>query len=124
MKTTFTRALIIDSPWIDYILDGSKTWEMRTRATKLRGRIGLIRKGSGLIVGEVTLVDSLPAQPREQLLATTSYHRMAPADIRSGAVARWRCPWVLKDVKRYIKPIPYEHPQGAVIWVDLSKALP
>ena len=49
------RALIIRQPWIGKILDGSKTWEMRGRPTSIRGRIGLIEQGSGMIVGEATL---------------------------------------------------------------------
>lgn len=44
-------ALVIAEPWIGLILDGSKTWEMRSRATRKRGRIALIRKGSGQVVG-------------------------------------------------------------------------
>jgi hypothetical protein len=38
--------LVIDKPWIDLILDGKKTWEMRSTLTKKRGKIALIRKGS------------------------------------------------------------------------------
>jgi hypothetical protein len=40
------KGLIIDAPWIGYIISGTKTWEMRLRNTAVRGRIGLIRKGS------------------------------------------------------------------------------
>lgn len=45
------KALIIDSPWIEKILAGEKTWEMRSTRTKLRGPFGLIQKGSGQIKG-------------------------------------------------------------------------
>jgi hypothetical protein len=53
-----TRALVIAAPYIDYILSGAKTWEMRTRPTRVRETIGLIRKGSGQIVGVAEIVDS------------------------------------------------------------------
>lgn len=53
------KGLIIDEPWIGLILLGNKTWEMRKTACHHRGRIALIRKGSGRIVGTVDLVDSL-----------------------------------------------------------------
>src|SRR5215831_14717644 len=33
------RALLIRRPWIDMILDGRKTWEMRGARTSVRGRI-------------------------------------------------------------------------------------
>ncbi|MBD8246954.1 ASCH domain-containing protein [Xanthomonas campestris] len=41
------KGLVIDEPWISLILSGQKTWEMRSRATSIRGRIALIKKGSG-----------------------------------------------------------------------------
>ena len=40
------KGLIIADPWIGYIISGTKTWEMRSRNTTIRGRIALIRKGS------------------------------------------------------------------------------
>ena len=51
------KGLVIRSPWIDHILAGKKTWEMRTRATSTRGRIALIKAGSGLIYGTAELVE-------------------------------------------------------------------
>ena len=45
------HGLIIREPWIGYILSGAKTWEMRTTPTLRRERIGLIRKGTGLVIG-------------------------------------------------------------------------
>jgi len=38
------RGLIIREPWIGMILDGSKTWELHTQHTTMRGEIALIRK--------------------------------------------------------------------------------
>ena len=49
------RALIIQKPWVDLILDNIKIWEMRSTKTNVRGKIGLIEAGSGLIVGEAIL---------------------------------------------------------------------
>src|SRR5438876_7688725 len=51
------KALIIDEPWISMIVSGQKTWEMRSRNTQVRGRIGLIRKGSKTVIGLADLVD-------------------------------------------------------------------
>ena len=50
------RGLIIDEPFISEILNGSKTWEMRSRHTDRRGLIALIAKGSGAVVGAATLI--------------------------------------------------------------------
>ena len=52
------KGLIIKAPWIDYILEGKKTWEIRGSNTNIRGRIALIKSGSGKIFGTVDLVDS------------------------------------------------------------------
>ena len=120
------RALIVDTPWILHILDdqpgwsGRKTWEMRSRATKVRGPIGLIQSRTGTIVG-VTEVSGCegPLAP-ETMLANVGRHRIPDDMIRSGAVAKWNHAWVLSGSARLAKPIPYKHPQGAVIWVTLD----
>ena len=43
-----TKGLMIKSPWIDKILAGEKTWEIRGYTTETRGTIALIKSGSGL----------------------------------------------------------------------------
>lgn len=66
------KALIIDEPWISRMLDGSKTWEMRSRSTENRGRFALIRKGSGQVVGVAELAGCrgpLMVQHKEILFA-------------------------------------------------------
>ena len=35
------KGLIIREPWIGMIMDGSKTWELRTQHTTMRGEIAL-----------------------------------------------------------------------------------
>lgn len=116
-----TRALIIRKPHIDQILDGSKTWEMRSTKTNVRGRIALIEGGSGLIVGECVLADSPPPLSRREIdrfgEAYHPYHGLTDVSL----LHRWSYIWRMKDAKRYAEPIPYKHPTGAVIWVDLKK---
>jgi len=41
------KGLIIKEPWISLILSRKKTWELRSRDTRVRGRIALIRKDRG-----------------------------------------------------------------------------
>ena len=57
MKHLPERALIIRSPHIEKVLAGTKTWEIRSRSTNIRGPIALIRSESGLVVGTCELVD-------------------------------------------------------------------
>ena len=58
MKLTY-RGLVIKSPWIDKILNGEKTWEIRGSNSNIRGKIALIKSGSGEILGTCELVDSI-----------------------------------------------------------------
>lgn len=112
----FNRALIIDSPHIDRILLGQKIWEMRSTPTKIRGRIGLIKKGTGLIVGSADLYDVGNALNEFTALLTAEYHMVADLN----KIKKWKFPWMLKDVVKFKKPIPYRHPKGAVIWVKIN----
>lgn len=47
--------LLIRAPWIDKILDGSKTWEIRGSHTYKKGQIALIESGTGTVVGVAEL---------------------------------------------------------------------
>lgn len=118
-----TRGLIIDSPPIDRILAGAKTWEMRTTATKVRGRIALIRKGSGTVVGSAEVVGCVGPLTREEMLGNVDRHHGSPDRIERGEFDKWRFAWVLRDVVKFAKSVPYRHPSGAVIWVTLDSAV-
>lgn len=112
------KALIIAQPWIDLILSGRKTWEMRSRKTTVRGTIGLIEKGTGTVVGVANLDDCLPAMSRAELAKERHRHHI-PDELVQQPGYKWFTPWVLNGARRLPSPVPYEHPFGAVIWVDL-----
>lgn len=114
------RGLIIDTPHIDNILSGRKTWEMRTTLTKQRGRIALIQKGSGTIVGIAEITDSLGPFSKEEMLANESKHGITPVRLNKPEVSKYNNAWVVKDAKRLKKPVPYKHKFGQVIWVNLD----
>jgi hypothetical protein len=115
-----TKALIIADPWIGFLLDGSKTWEMRSTGASHRGWFGLIRKGTGAVYGVARLVDvGHPLTPSE-MMRTFEQHRIPETMIRSGAVAKWNTPWRLADIWRLPAPVAYHHKSGAVIWVELD----
>jgi len=115
------KGLIIADPWIGYILDGRKTWEMRSNETSVRGPFALIRKGTGAIWGIATLVDVGRSLTPSEMLASFDRHQI-PADlICSGQVAKWNTPWILADIRSLATPVPYSHPNGAVTWVNLAE---
>lgn len=113
-----TRALIIKKEYLDKIFDNNKLWEMRSSKTNIRGRIGLIESGSGLIVGSVTITDCYePLKTKNDALITAHLHQVSDFSL----LKKWKYPWVMAHPVRYRYPIPYDHPKGAVIWVNLVK---
>lgn len=117
-----SKGLIVADPWIEFILDGLKTWEMRSTGASHRGWFGLIRKGSGTVCGVARLVESGPSLTQEEMVASFDRHRIPAQMILGGQVAKWRTPWKMADVRRLALPVPYVHRQGAVTWVKLDDA--
>jgi hypothetical protein len=115
------KALVIDEPWITSILRGEKSWEMRKTTCNIRGPIALIRKGSGLVVGTAVVTGSLPTLTSRAAYADAEpYHRIPPARQESAFADGWTVPWVLAEARPLPRPVPYKHPSGAVIWVNLD----
>lgn len=109
------RALIIKKQYLDLILDNQKTWEMRSTRTNIRGKIGLIESGTGLIVGEANLIGCGVAMDLDYLSIRMCLHQIEDLDL----LKKWKYPWALAYAKRYDEPISYDHPQGAVVWVKI-----
>lgn len=114
------RALVIREPWIGMILAGTKDWEMRSRATKVRGPVALIRAGSGLVVGVARLTGCGDRLDAEGMRATIHRHGVPAERIARVVADRWTLPWHLEGARALPDPIPYRHPQGAVGWVRLE----
>ncbi len=110
------KGLLIKQPWIDMILTRRKTWEIRGSATSVRGRIALIQSGSGTIVGTCDLADVIGPLSVKDFRDNVTRHRVP----RKGW-SYYKRPhaWLLRNARRLRNPVPYEHPQGAVIWVNL-----
>ena len=116
-----SRGLVIGSDWIDLILSGEKTWEMRSQNTKIRGWIGLIRKGSGTVVGVAKLHEVGPAQSLQEMHITQQKHQIPTEMLTNGQFAKYRVPWKLSQVSLLQRPVQYIHTNGAVIWVKLDE---
>jgi hypothetical protein len=112
---------VIAEPWIGKILRGEKSWEMRSRGCNIRGKIALIRKGSGQVVGTAELAGCLPPLTTAGAYAAAEpQHAIPPADQPRAFAGGWITPWVLADVRALPMPVAYRHPSGAVTWVNLD----
>ena len=117
------RGLIIRDPWIDLILSGKKTWEIRGSKTKVRGEIALIRSGSGMVYGTCRFVDVIGTLSLRLMRMQFERHRVPLENLKAGLRYKNTYAWVITDARRLKDPIPYKHPQGAVIWVKLPDSL-
>ena len=116
----FAKAVVIDEPWLSKILAGEKVWEMRSKRTRYRGAIGLIRKGSGHIVGMARLAECLTALSPLDFARHEAKHRIPPSQQDEALRRRWHFPWVLEEARALPHPVPYSHRSGQVIWVRLD----
>jgi hypothetical protein len=75
----------------------------------------LIESCTGLIVGEVDLIgcSDFPISKNPSFI---EYHKVMDLSL----IDRWKYAWILSKPKRYKEPIPYKHPKGAVIWVNIK----
>lgn len=113
------RALIIKKRWLDLILLGEKTIEIRGSNSRIRGKIGLIESKSGLIMGSCNIVDSILVN--ENNLDYVLKHSCIQTVENLKKFYKSQYAWKLEDATKFKSPIKYSHPKGAVIWVDLSK---
>lgn len=117
-KRNRLRGLVIKKEWLDKILAGEKTWEIRGSDCKKRGPVALIESGSGKIKGFAVIRDSFPVN-REDLASNPDKHRISGERLDVADGYRRLHAWELSWAKR-VNPIEYRHKRGAVIWVDLS----
>jgi hypothetical protein len=113
------KGLLIKEKWLNKILDGDKTWEIRSKKTNVRGGIALIQSGSGQVMGVSEIVDCIGPLTAEEFESNFDKHRVDP-----GTMSKFNYKeiyaWVIHHAERLDSPVPYKHPNGAVIWVNLD----
>lgn len=110
------KGLVIKSPYIDLILSGKKKWEIRGSNTNIRGKIALIKSGSGLIYGEVELVGCKEITLEEY----KEYYLELYGKKTEKLPYKRTYAWIVVNPIIYREPKKYSHPRGAVIWINLS----
>lgn len=114
-------ALLIKEPWVSLIGHGKKTWELRGRRTHKRGRVALVAsRTGGWITGGATLVDCRGPLTQAQLAASEALHCVPQGAGASAGRYRETYAWVFADALQLDQPVRYQHPGGAVIWVNLD----
>jgi hypothetical protein len=106
----YMRGLNIPSPWIEHILEGRKTWEIRGKSTSVRERIALIKDGSKRVFGTAALVDCLGPFTLKELAEHQDKHQLPP-EILAETVKKLdgtAFVWVLSDVRVLVQPQPYK----------------
>ena len=108
-------ALTVKKEWLDLILAGEKTWEIRSTSTDRRGLIHFVQSGSGQLRGRANLVGCRQLD-RDTFMQHKRFHQ-----IRSVKMVKYKniWAWILKDAEPYDMPFDYSHKQGAVIFVTV-----
>lgn len=115
------KALIIKQPWIDLILAGKKTIEIRGSKTNTRGPIALIASGTGQVIGTCQVDDSinlLECQNIADIVVKSCVDEKTLMEFYKKPNG-----WVLSNAKRLKIPVKYKHPMGAIIWVTLENSV-
>jgi hypothetical protein len=113
------KALLVREPWIDLILAGEKTWELRGSRTSTRGCIALVQSGTGTIVGTCDIVDVVGPLSLSALRRNAALHKVPAAKLRDNPYTQTFA-WIISNAKALRKPVRYRHRPGAVIWARLS----
>lgn len=123
------RGLIIKSEPLNKILYKGKVWELRGRNFNLKGKekvkIALIESGTGNILGNCDIVESLGPLTKEVMKKRENKNKHQVENINE-VFGRYNCEpyaWVLQNVYPFPedKIIQYSYPHGAQTWVILVK---
>ena len=123
------KGFIIQAEWCEKILLGKrsaykKTWEIRGMGcNQLDEDIALIESssgGRGQIIGTFKVRAVHGPFTLRQLMQRDRIkkHQVSPHALREwGGYRKGNYCWEIYDVVRFNKPVDYDHPHGAVIWV-------
>ena len=138
-------ALLLDYPWCMKVLREGKTWEIRSRPCKKRGRIVIAStgktspNGKALQLGEATVTDcivvgrkregllSAPVEaPANFLLLDQHVEKHQIRDLQEfPALAAWETvfAWVLENPIEYTVPLALTAKHGCVVWAKAGHFL-
>ena len=115
------NALIVHAHWLKLILDGSKTWEIRSENKTKRERIALATTKPYVLLGDVEIVKSTNIT-FEEFQAHVHLH-CVPKTQHADVIGRYKniYAWHLRFPRRYVTPIEYKYSPGQVKWIKLHE---
>jgi hypothetical protein len=119
LRRCAAMALTVKKEWLDLILAGKKTWEIRGTSTDRRGLIHFAQSGSGQLRGRAKLVGCRQLD-RDTFMQHKRFHQ-----IRNVKMVKYKkiWAWILKDAEPHDMPFDYSHKQGAVIFVTVRSRM-
>jgi len=106
------RCLKMNDKWVNLVLSGKKTWEIRTQNTNIRERIALGNTKTKCYVGYATLSDSVEMTVAE-LLKYNDKHQANDFLKQYAKNRETLFAWILKDVVVEPNPKAYSYSTGS-----------
>ena len=112
--------LIIQKPWLDRILSGHKTLEIRSQPChKVGQRIYLaLSGGGGIVLGSVLLIACHGPLSRDEWTARADEHCVAGDKLPYGTSTY---AWEVVQPQLFKEPVPYKAKRGQVIWAVFER---
>ena len=111
--------LIVKEPYIDWILTGEKTIELRGSDTHKRGTIYLVKSGTGMVYGTIDIINSFEIETVNQYEQLRHRHCVGAERRQIRYKRLWA--WELANEVQFDKPKRYIKKKGQQVWIKELK---
>lgn len=112
------QAFRVREPYASYIVEGKKTWELRTYPTAVRGRVGVV--SGRKLLGTVDIVGSRGPLTDEELERHQDRHLADPAFLQQYRRGRPLYAWELAGARKFEQPVEVAARPGQRTWVRMD----
>lgn len=109
-----TTGLIVLQPYLDLLLTGTKTWEIRSTNTETRGEICLVLKGR--VYGTISIT-GCQAISHAELELNRDKHQIKDISVVAGYTTLFA--WMMSSPKKLPQPLPFAWKTGQQVWVKV-----
>lgn len=113
------EGLIVNEPYASMIINGEKTWELRSRTPptdKFRKELFLLSKGQ--VLGIIAINDTVGPLDYKHLKNSFEYHKSYVDDTHDDFAL---FAWEIEVRDKFPERVRYEHPTGARVWIKNVK---